>query len=96
MSLNIEQVNNGYVVTGPNRKQVFYTLDEVCEALLLHFEGRASSFEGNLYGLVVIYRDAPAYSGVSMVSATPIRPPLAISDDEAPKGAFRVSDLSTE
>jgi len=55
----IEKVSNGYLITNKwNCRFIYQTLEEVFEALLLHFEGRASTFSGESYGRVVIERQA--------------------------------------
>ena len=56
--MKIRKVSNGYIVEGPlNELNVYKTLDEVFEELLLHFEGLAESFRGSSYGKVKIIRD---------------------------------------
>lgn len=56
--LGIRKVNNGYVVTDTRgTEHVFRNLDEALGFMLLHFEGRASSFRGNSFGRVVIQRE---------------------------------------
>ena len=58
--MNIEQVDNGYIVSGiglTHHQKVFHTLEEVFTEMLAHFEGRFEGLGGNSYGEVRIYRD---------------------------------------
>ena len=57
--MKIRKGSNGYIVESPllNELNVYKTLDEVFEELLLHFEGLAESFRGSSYGKVKIIRD---------------------------------------
>lgn len=57
--MKIQQVSNGFILEGEGifgSKEVFSTLDEVFERLLMHFEGRSESFGGSMYGKVRIDR----------------------------------------
>ncbi len=56
-TVKIKQAMNGFIVTTDNSiEHVFLTLDEVFDYLLLHYEGRGSTFTGDLYGKVRIER----------------------------------------
>lgn len=55
--MQIEKVNNGYILTSPNgEKEVFTTLDEAMGSILSASEGRYASMGGNSYGIVKIFR----------------------------------------
>lgn len=56
MNITIEKVNNGYIVKTNLETLVYKTLDEVMEFMLLHYEGLCSSFTGQLFGKVQVYR----------------------------------------
>jgi len=56
MKIGIEKVNNGYIVKTFTSTLVYKTLDEVMEFMLLHFEGLAPEFTGELFGKVQVYR----------------------------------------
>jgi len=53
----IRKVSNGFVVESGILEKVFITLDEVLADMLLHFEGRSSTFTGKSYGIVTISRE---------------------------------------
>ena len=56
--MNIEKVRNGYICDdGHNGKEVFGTIDEVFDRMLLHFEGRCKNFTGDSYGNVIVERE---------------------------------------
>ena len=58
MSIDIEQVKNGYIVTQTGKgTEIFKTTDELFEDLLLRFEGRSEGFGGQCYGKVWITRN---------------------------------------
>mgnify|MGYP001607029383 FL=1 len=101
MAVSIEQVDNGYVMTTPHTKEVFHELEEICQALLGHFEGRSPGLEGKFYGVVIIHREATvqkSHAGVGIVKSTQMRAPLTIPDDsETPAAAnsFFVLDEPT-
>jgi hypothetical protein len=57
--MQIEQVENGYIVDDRRDKQVFKTLDELFTRLLFHFEGRSPNLGGKSFGRVAITRDFP-------------------------------------
>lgn len=70
MPATIEQVENGYIVEAGSWRKVFHTFEEVCQALLGHFEGRYAVLSGDRFGVVVVHCDAVAYNsstGVGMV-----------------------------
>ena len=53
--ITIEKVSNGYIVIdNRGQRKVFLALQEVFDYLLLHFEGLAVSFSGELFGQVII------------------------------------------
>lgn len=54
--IKIKHVINGYIVDTDGEETIHVTLDEVFNKLLIHFEGRASSFTGNAFGIVSIQR----------------------------------------
>jgi len=56
--VTIKKVNNGYVVSFRTSEEVYTELQEVFERLLLHFEGLASTFTGDMHGTVIVQRGA--------------------------------------
>ncbi len=54
--IEIEQIDNGFIVNEHGSKRAFLTLEEVFSFLLIAFEGRASTFTGESYGAVQIRR----------------------------------------
>ena len=54
-TIQIEKVYNGYIFR-PNigEAELFMSTQGLFDRLLLYFEGKASSFNGNAYGKVVI------------------------------------------
>lgn len=52
--MKIEKVYNGYIVKGTAYTEIYHTLQEVFDSMLLHFEGRAKMFGGDSYGQVII------------------------------------------
>ena len=55
--MEIIKVSNGYIIQDNySEKEVYQTLDEVFERLLMHFEGRSETFGGNSFGKVRIER----------------------------------------
>jgi hypothetical protein len=67
--MNIEKIDNGYLIKDQfrtNRKAD--TLEEVCDWLLLHFEGRGKFFGGDSFGKVVIlYKPTKEYPEVEPI-----------------------------
>lgn len=58
--MNVEKVNNGYVVTQLNgQKDVAHTLEEAFDIILFIFEGKGKYFVGDSFGKVIIL-DKPA------------------------------------
>lgn len=53
-SIIITKVDNGYQLQHSWRNEVYKTIEEVFQAMLLYCEGRAESFGGNSYGKVVV------------------------------------------
>jgi hypothetical protein len=61
VSLEVTQVENGYIVRDRyGKQQVYKTLDEVFQHALAVFEGRAPSFGGDSYGHVKVLRKKEA------------------------------------
>jgi hypothetical protein len=60
--VKIRKVSNGYVVQGASydSEDVYVTLDDVMEDLLMRFEGRYPDAGGECYGRVTIDRTEPA------------------------------------
>jgi len=57
--MKIEKVDNGYIVEYDgvlSTRKIFTTLDDLFREMLLQYEGRCSSFGGDLYGDVKINR----------------------------------------
>ena len=55
---------------------MFHELEEICQALLGHFEGRSPGLEGKFYGVVIIHREATvqkSHAGVGIVKSTQMR-----------------------
>jgi hypothetical protein len=66
MTITIEKVDNGYVLTAEGfgcPQKVFLTLDDVFNELLSSFEGRWHGFGGSMYGRVSIERLEPPVPG---------------------------------
>jgi len=61
MKLDIEKVDNGYIVGGymnyTIEKRVYHTLEDAMIFMLNKFEGRCSAFSGDRYGNVIIQRE---------------------------------------
>jgi hypothetical protein len=59
MSAKIERAQNGYMFYGGvlSQPEIFLTLDELFERLLLYYEGRCDSFGGDLFGKVIVERE---------------------------------------
>lgn len=58
--ITIEKLRNGYIITKHKiftERDIYKTLDEVFDQLLLSFEGRSEHFYENSYGKVIIDRD---------------------------------------
>jgi hypothetical protein len=56
-NLQVRAADGGYILTYPSGgEKVVHSLEEVMEWLLLHFEGRASTFTGDMFGQVTIER----------------------------------------
>lgn len=54
----IRKVRNGYIVTDEDRNEyIALTLQDVFNRLLLSFEGKAPTFKGDSFGLVIILLD---------------------------------------
>ncbi len=56
--VTIRRVTNGYIVSFPDHKSVYAELQGVFDRLLQHFEGLASTFSGDMRGIVIIQRGA--------------------------------------
>jgi hypothetical protein len=54
--VEIEAVDNGFIVEYNTSKEVWLELEEVFADLLLHFEGLAETFHGPAYGKVTVQR----------------------------------------
>lgn len=54
--VEIEKVQNGFIVKIGGVKEIAASTEDVLRRLLLHCEGRCESFNGNSYGKVVVYR----------------------------------------
>lgn len=55
--LTVRKVEGGYIMEGYRGEEaVLLTLEDVCDYLLMKFEGRCSSFTGSSYGKVTISR----------------------------------------
>ncbi len=54
--VTIRTAYNGYIVTTyiPEKENVFKTLEEVFDYLLIHLEGKSPTFKGESYGKVTI------------------------------------------
>jgi len=55
--MKVDRVCNGYIVELPAETNVFATLEEVFEWMLMHYEGRSSCFIGSSYGKVTVRRE---------------------------------------
>jgi hypothetical protein len=53
-SLNIEKIDNGYLIHGYTIKRKADTLQEVFKYMLSHFEGRSEYFGGKSFGNVIV------------------------------------------
>ena len=80
--ISIEEVHNGLIVSLPDRKKVFASLDDVMTELLGHFEGRYPNSNGGAYGIVIIQRERAPVKQIEHVSgvnvSTIMRPPMNI------------------
>jgi hypothetical protein len=59
-TITVERVERGFIVdywTG--NKDICFSLDELFEKLLLHYEGRSELFYEDIYGKVTIDRKDP-------------------------------------
>lgn len=55
--ITIRQAENGYVVQFRNgNERIFFSTETLFAFLLLHFEGLADTFQGDLFGCVSIER----------------------------------------
>lgn len=52
--MNIERIDNGYLITDSHTKRKADTIEEVFDWILLHFEGRGKYFSGDSFGKVVV------------------------------------------
>lgn len=69
-TIKIDVIGNGYLLTfETGRQEAFPSLDETLARLLVQFEGRGPRFQGDNYGRVVVHRDAPSSSGLSIEDA---------------------------
>lgn len=55
--MEIEKVSNGYIAKDVIDKEVFLTIKELFEHLLLIYEGKSDSFSGDSYGKIIIKYD---------------------------------------
>lgn len=81
MSLTIEQVDNGYIVTGLHGRKVFHDLEDVFQQALGHFEGRFKNLDKSAYGLVIIHREHPAEAQIVLGGC--VSPGVPFPMDEA-------------
>lgn len=79
--VHIRPVENGYIIDVVGRERIATTLDEVLNFLLLHFEGKASTFNGDLYGYVSIARGTDAFVLEPTLDSDPAPAPAPLDTD---------------
>ena len=53
--MNIKKVTNGYIIKNKfGTEEIFQSIEEVFNRLLLHFEGKSEKFDGDSYGKVIL------------------------------------------
>jgi hypothetical protein len=57
--MNIEKIDNGYLMTDLLVKRKADNLQEVFEELLFHFESKSKTFGGEMFGEVIILNKKP-------------------------------------
>ena len=55
--VEIMQASNGFILSQSNCHTVYTSLDELFNALLLHYEGLSPLFHGDRFGAVIINRE---------------------------------------